>query len=310
MARRGQRARTDLDGYLLIDKPAGLSSFTVVADVRRRLESDGVRPKAGHGGTLDPFATGVLVILLGAGTRLMPWVVGHTKEYELTVQFGGRSDTDDRTGAIERVNANPIILPAALAAVAEVAHRTTQRPPSVSAIHTDGERAYKRVRRGETVELPERPVIVHEWELQGFDEERQRLDLRARVSAGTYLRSLARDVGDLLGVGGYAAELRRTAVGDWGIEQAIPLDAVADDYVRPLGDLVAHLPRIDLDADRARRFAHGQTIETDAAATGPQLAVFGPARSLIGIATPTSAVGESATIRATTVFVRNPENIE
>jgi tRNA pseudouridine55 synthase len=211
----------------LVDKPAGPTSHDVVAGIRRRL---GRRVKVGHAGTLDPFATGLLVVLVGRATRLAPYVTAHDKAYLATLRTGFTSATGDPEGPVE-----PAGEPASAAAVAAVLPaflgRQRQRVPALAAVRVDGERLYRRARRGEAVEGPERDVEVHELRLVE-DRGDGVVALAVRCSAGTYVRRLATDIGERLGCGAYLAELRRTAVGRLSIDEAVPPDAV-----RPEGGL-------------------------------------------------------------------------
>ena len=186
--------KTPLDGVLLIDKPVGFTSHDVVARVRRQL-----RPavkKVGHAGTLDPFATGLLVVLVGRATKLARFFVDLPKEYECTVQFGVRSDTGDLTGALSDtgVTTSRAAIEAALPAFLGT---VSQSVPMTSAVKVDGERLYKKAHRGETVETPVKEVQIDEIEILGFDDAAQTKRCRIACSKGTYVRQLATDLGDL-----------------------------------------------------------------------------------------------------------------
>lgn len=195
-----------MDGILLIDKPVGLTSHDVVAAVRRSLG----RAKTGHAGTLDPFASGLLILLVGRATRLQSRLMALPKRYETVARLGATSTTGDPEGEIVhtgRVPADPPELP-----VGEI----RQRPPIYSAVKIRGERAYARARRGERFEMPERIVTIYRFEQQW--RERERAGFLIECSAGTYVRSLIADLGDA-----YCQELRRTAIGPFTVEQAVPL---------------------------------------------------------------------------------------
>ena len=248
---------------LLIDKPAGISSHSVVAAVRRVL---GKGSKVGHAGTLDPFATGLMLVLVGRGTRTAQFATLLDKRYETLAQLGARSTTGDPEGEVEwtgNVPSSPLTLPTG---------RITQRPPAYSAIKIDGERAYKRARRGEEVIVPEREVTVYEFEELSREGDQVRLALR--VSSGTYVRTLVEQLGD-----GYCLELRRTAVGPFSIDDAVTLDELDAELLaarlRPLTDTVPYLPRLDLDQTAGTTIAHGRTLSSELAGgeTGPMLAV-------------------------------------
>jgi tRNA pseudouridine55 synthase len=230
-----------VDGILLIDKPVGLTSHDVVAGVRR---AHGGRkgPKVGHAGTLDPFATGLLIVLLGRATRAQRFFMRLPKAYETDAQLGATSTTGDPEGEITvtgRVPADPPQLPTG---------ELRQRPPAYSAIKIDGERAYKAARRGEDVDLPERTVHVQRFEQVQRDRDRARFAIEC--SSGTYVRSLIADLGDA-----YCLTLRRTRIGPFDVADADPQAMVG------LGDALARImPVVDLDAGDARSAAHGRAV--------------------------------------------------
>jgi tRNA pseudouridine55 synthase len=232
-----------VNGVLLIDKPAGLTSHDVVAQIRRRL---GREVKVGHAGTLDPFATGLLLVLVGRATRVQRFLMALPKTYRATARFGAVSTTGDPEGEIVETGAlppDPLVLPTG---------RLRQRPPAYSAVKVGGERAYRRARRGEEVDLPEREVVVHRFELLAREGERAELEIEC--SAGTYVRSLVADLGDA-----YCEELRRTAIGPFRVEDADP------ERLRPLDEALAFLPAVELDEEAGRAAAHGRAVPGDAA---------------------------------------------
>lgn len=210
------------DGILLIDKPEGCTSHDVVARVRRLLRP-GVK-KVGHAGTLDPFATGLLVILVGRATKLARFFVDLPKEYECTMRFGVRSDTGDRTGPLEPTGVTvtreqiEAVLPGFIGAI-------EQRVPMTSAVKVDGERLYKKAHRGEVVETPVKEVEIEAIETLGFDPEAQTMRCRIACSKGTYVRQLAIDIGESLQAGAHLEQLARTATGDLMLGDAQSLDA-------------------------------------------------------------------------------------
>jgi tRNA pseudouridine55 synthase len=223
---------------MLFDKPAGATSHDVVAEVRRKLDR-GV--KVGHAGTLDPFATGLLLILLGRATRVQRFLMALEKSYVTVARFGATSTTGDSDGAITETGVVPqgdLVLPTGV---------IRQRPPAYSAVRVDGERAYKRARRGEEVELPEREVTV--YALDELAREQDRRTFAIRCSAGTYVRSLIADLGDA-----YCEQLRRTAIGPFSV-----VDADLERIV-PLSDALAFLPELQLEGDAARRASHGVAV--------------------------------------------------
>jgi tRNA pseudouridine55 synthase len=248
---------------LLVDKPAGPTSFGCVARVRRAL--GGRRVKVGHAGTLDPFATGLLALLVGRATRLAPYLVGLDKHYRTVVQLGVRSDTGDPEGVLETSGGAVPEADALAAACAELVGTLSQTPPSTSAIKLGGQRAYALVRAGQAVEMPVREVVVHALDLASYDAARGRAVLDVHCSKGTYVRALARDLGEMLGCGAYCAELRRLAIGHLDVARAGSLDDVAADPLGgawrvPCGDAVAHLPARELEPAEREALVHGRAI--------------------------------------------------
>ena len=231
-------------GFVVIDKPAGLTSHACVGRLRRCY---GLR-RIGHGGTLDPAVTGVLPIALGPATRLLPYLPGD-KTYRGQIQLGTTTNTDDLQGETLQQAAWPDLPIATLdAALAPFRGAIQQCPPQVSAVHVDGERAHNRARRGEVMDLPARPVTIHRLTLLAWNPANGRLDLEVHCSAGTYIRSLARDLGEALGCGGCLAQLRRTQALGFHDGQAVALPEADDAPPAPLSPLqaLAHLPRHDL----------------------------------------------------------------
>jgi tRNA pseudouridine55 synthase len=234
----GARPLTPLDGVILYDKPRDVTSHDVVYRVRRALPR---KTRVGHAGTLDPFATGLLLVLVGRGTRAQRFLMGLEKTYETIARFGAVSTTGDSDGEISETGVVPegdLVLPTGV---------VRQRPPAYSALRVDGERAYARARRGEHVELPERDVTVHAFRQQWHDGARRAFEIRC--SSGTYVRSLVADLGDA-----YCEELRRTAIGPFDVADADP------ERIVPLADALAFLPQRHLDGEQARRAGHGVAV--------------------------------------------------
>lgn len=220
-----------MNEILLVDKPAGWTSFDVVAKTRGAIRADyaaqGVKPtkrqlKVGHAGTLDPFATGLLVVLLGDACARAQEFLKLDKVYEATFRLGETSSTGDPEGEKTVVSDTQPTSAAVLEALKGLTGHIEQKPPAFSAIKVGGERAYKLARKGETVEIPTRQVTVYELEL--LDYSYPFVTVRAHVSSGTYIRSLAEDVGAKLGTGAYCSALRRTRIADWSIEDAMTID--------------------------------------------------------------------------------------
>lgn len=258
-----------MGGVLLVAKAAGPTSHDVVDVVRRAL---GVR-RVGHLGTLDPFADGLLVLVVGRATRLAQFASGWRKEYRGTMRLGVTTTTDDATGAVvaESEGWRSLDRAAVEAALGALTGAGWQRPPAHSAVKVAGERAYRRARRGEAVELAPRAVEVETLALEDWSPPDVRF--RAVVSAGTYVRSLARDVGEALGCGAHLVALTRTAVGPFRLEEARAPEAVTAADLRPAGLLVASLPSRELDDAERAAVVHGRPIPARAE-DGAQLALL------------------------------------
>lgn len=220
------------DGLVIVDKPAGITSHDVVSRVRRIA---GTR-KVGHAGTLDPMATGVLVLGLNRATRLLGHLLLTDKAYDATIRLGATTTTDDAEGEVVATVPTDVVTDDAVRrGLAAMVGEIQQRPSAVSAIKVDGRRAYDRVRAGEDVELPARTVRIDAIEVTRLDLPE--VDVSVRCSSGTYVRAVARDLGEQLGVGGHLTALRRTAVGPYGLDGARTLDQLADDFVvLPIAD--------------------------------------------------------------------------
>lgn len=211
------------DSVLLVDKPAGITSFGVVARVRRVLSQQlGKKAKVGHTGTLDPFATGLMIIVTGKECRNAMSYSKLDKEYEATFRLGQTSSTGDPEGEIVDVSSTVPTKEAVEAALEQFRGEITQRPPIFSAIKINGRRAYDLARKGEDFEIPERQVTVFKLEL--IEYTYPNLRIRAHVSSGTYIRSLAVDIGAVLETGAYCSELRRTKIAEYSVEDATPVE--------------------------------------------------------------------------------------
>lgn len=211
------------DSVLLVDKPAGITSFGVVARVRRKLsEQLGKKAKVGHTGTLDPFATGLMIIVTGKECRNAANYSKLDKEYEATIILGQTSSTGDPEGEITSVSDIQPTWAQVEAALAQFTGEITQRPPMFSAIKINGRRAYDLARKGEVVEMPERQVTIYSLEL--IDYAYPAIRIRTHVSSGTYIRTLAEDIGSALETGAYCSELRRTKVAEFSVADATPVE--------------------------------------------------------------------------------------
>jgi tRNA pseudouridine55 synthase len=257
---------SDPTGVLIIDKPTGCTSHDVVGRVRRALSTR----KVGHAGTLDPAASGVLVVGVGRATRLLGYLTKADKRYEATVRLGARTTTDDAEGDVLYATScahleEQEILEAFTSQIGEL----LQVPSAVSAVKVDGRRAYERVRSGETVELPARPVTVHALTISRMRREQSFTDVDIDVvcSSGTYIRAIGRDAGEKLKVGGHLTALRRTASGAFHIEEAIALQEIvetgagADQWLlTPRVVAMRSMPWREVDAMAAQAIRHGQPM--------------------------------------------------
>ena len=258
-----------MNGLVVVDKPAAMTSHDVVGRVRRLA---GTR-KVGHAGTLDPMATGVLLVGVNRATRVLGHLMLTEKAYDATVRLGSATSTDDAEGEpVSQASAAHLDEQRVTEALEAFVGDIDQRPSAVSAIKVDGQRAYARVRAGEQVELPARPVTVHELRVTGTrrDGDHLDVDIAMRCSSGTYVRAVARDLGEALGVGGHLTRLRRTAVGPFGLEEARTLDELADAFtVLDLSDVARRcFPTYTLDDQQARAVGHGRRLEADLGAPG------------------------------------------
>jgi tRNA pseudouridine55 synthase len=231
-------------GVVLYPKPAGVTSHDVVATVRRQLrEQTGEKQRVGHAGTLDPFATGLLLVLVGAATRMQRFLMALPKTYRTVARLGWTSDTGDTEGTLTETGRIPdeLVLPTG---------DLMQRPPAYSAVKVGGERLYKKARRGEHVEADPRPITVYRFEELWRDGDRVGLEIEC--SAGTYIRQLVADLGDA-----YCEQLERTAIGDFKLEDADPEKLV------PLEEALSFMPEFELDAEAARLVDHGGRVTGD-----------------------------------------------
>jgi tRNA pseudouridine55 synthase len=269
-------------GLLVVDKPAGWTSHDVVGRVRRLAGTK----KVGHAGTLDPMATGVLVLGVEKATRLLGHLTLHEKAYDATISFAATTTTEDAEGEVVATYDTAALTEAALReAAAALTGEIEQVPPSVSAISVGGVRSYTRVRRGEEVTLPARRVTVHAFEVLAF--RGAEADVRVRCSSGTYVRALARDLGASLGVGGHLTALRRTASGPYALP-APTLDDLERDGVAahlvPVGDAArAAFPVLTVGAEEARQVATGVRVPVTGAPAAP-FAVCGEGGSFLALA--------------------------
>jgi tRNA pseudouridine55 synthase len=262
-----------IEGLLLVDKPKGVTSHDVVDAARRAL---GIR-KIGHAGTLDPMATGLLILGVGRATRLLRFLADFPKTYEGTGLLGVETDTLDAEGKVVRTAAVDVDRTALERAMAARVGTSMQPPPAFSAVKVGGRKLYEAARTGEPVKAAPRPVRVDAFDLLAFDPPR--FDFRAITSGGTYVRVLVADVGTDVGSGAHLTRLVRTAIGPFHVRDAVAMGEAGDPL--PIEAAVAHLPRIDLEVEEATAATHGRILGP--AGIEGAYAVFGSEHGLIGV---------------------------
>jgi tRNA pseudouridine55 synthase len=262
-----------VDGVLLIDKPKGITSHDAIDEVRRAL---GVH-KVGHAGTLDPMATGLLLMGVGRATRLLRFLGDLDKEYEGSARLGVETDTLDADGEVVRTAPVDVSVEQLRSAMATLTGEIEQRPPAYSAVKVGGRRLHRAARRGETVAVPPRRVRVHAFDLLAWDGPD--FDFRAVVAGGTYIRSLVATVGDALESGGHLTRLVRTRIGPFRVRDARPPGEPGE--ALPMERAVAHLPRVNLDPEEAVAARHGRPLGP--VDVGGFHAAFDPEGRLVGV---------------------------
>ncbi|MEZ2188941.1 tRNA pseudouridine(55) synthase TruB [Corynebacterium sp. CCM 9204] len=292
-------------GLIIVDKPAGLTSHDVIARLRRAF---GTR-KVGHAGTLDPMATGVLVVGIERGTRFLAHLVAETKSYTGTIRLGSSTSTDDAEGEVLTVAPDGAVSTLDDATITTALDglrgEIMQKPSSVSAIKINGKRAHERVRAGESVDIPARPVTVHRLDVSAQRRTTDHLDLDVDVlcSSGTYIRSLARDLGEILGVGGHLTSLRRTSVGPFSISAARPLTEIMETPRLSLSldeALIAAFPVLEVTQEDGSALAMGKWLEPRGV-KGVHAAVTPDGRAI--------ALVKEGRKRLATVFVARPSTL-
>ncbi|MCJ9428264.1 tRNA pseudouridine(55) synthase TruB [Kordiimonas marina] len=270
MARK--RKGEKVDGWLVIDKPLGISSAKVVGTVKRVTNAQ----KVGHGGTLDPLASGILPIALGEATKTMPYIVDSTKEYAFTVGWGKATDSDDLEGAVIHDGGRVPDRAEILAVLPEFTGIIEQVPPAYSAIKVDGKRAYALARQGETVELKPRNIEIQSLSVTGHDAEKGETTFHVSCGKGTYVRSLGRDIALRLGTYGHITMLRRLRVGPFGLEGSISLALLSDlghsararAVILPLTTALDDIPAVAVTVPEADRIRCGQSLHLPDAKLG------------------------------------------
>lgn len=272
-----------IEGILNIDKPAGMTSHDVVGRVRRVA---GMR-RVGHSGTLDPAATGVLLVCLGRATRLVEYLVGRPKTYYGVVRLGQTTDSYDADGAVLTESEVPQLTAELIEPFLDhFRGDILQVPPMVSAIKKDGKKLYELARQGITIDRPPRPVTIYQLDLLKI--EPLELTLRIRCSAGTYIRSIAFDLGELLGCGGHLASLRREQVGEFGLNTAVPLDMLTPENIQthllPPERAVSHLPKLEVTAVEELDLLNGKLVVRQAdAENGAIMQTFNQSGRFVGL---------------------------
>lgn len=259
---RSEPRAAGVSRVVLVDKPADWTSYDVVRRAKRAYQG-----KIGHAGTLDPFATGLLLLLLGQATRLSSLLMDLPKEYLVSVRFGVTSSTGDPTGAL-RATGGRTDVAAVVPVLDGFRGEIVQRVPLTSAVRVDGERLYRKAHRGEEVETPERRVMVYDLAMTAFDEDGQTMELLALTGKGTYVRRLAEDVGEAVGTGAYAAALRRRRIGTFDVARAIPPESLTPELIAEgspgaalrLSEALSFLPRLEVSEEEAGRVGNGAEL--------------------------------------------------
>ncbi|MBC8023494.1 MAG: tRNA pseudouridine(55) synthase TruB [Burkholderiales bacterium] len=272
------------DGVLLLDKPAGLTSTRALARAKRALGS----LKGGHTGTLDPFATGLLPLVFGEATKFSRFLIDARKAYEATLRLGEETATGDTEADVSKRSPVDVQVAGIDAALVAFLGHQDQVPPMHSAVRIDGKRLYEHARAGVEIERPARPIEIGALERIAFDG--RDLAVRVECSKGTYIRTLAQDVGAALGCGAHLVQLRRTAVGGFHVADAVTFEMLEADGIpgamlrlMPTDALVEALPRLDASPDEATRFMHGRLLARTAAAPGADVAVYSPEGRFLGV---------------------------
>jgi tRNA pseudouridine55 synthase len=281
-------------GLVIVDKPAGITSHDVVSRVRRLA---GTR-KVGHAGTLDPMATGVLVLGVNRATRLLGHLMLSDKRYDATVRLGVATSTDDAEGEVlSQLSAEALDAPTVKAALEGFTGHLLQVPTAVSAIKVDGKRAYERVRAGEKVTLEPRPVTVYSLDVHSVHRMGEVIDadISVHCTSGTYIRAIARDAGHELGVGGHLSALRRTSVGSYDIEDALTLEQLADDFrMLPIAEAARRaFPVADLTEEQAASVRVGRPLELR---LSELTAVYAPDGEFLALYEPRGAVARPVAV--------------
>lgn len=284
MNRPQRPPRRRIDGVLLLDKPAGMTSNAALQKAKWLLNA----AKAGHTGTLDPMATGLLPLCFGEATKFAGELLAADKRYAATVRLGVRTDTADAEGQVLETRPVAVTREQVEAVLARFRGDILQVPPMHSALKRDGRPLYEYARKGIELERAPRTVKIHTLDLRLFDGDRIEFDVDC--SKGTYIRTLAQDIGEALGCGGYLTALRRTRIGSLQLEETFTLDALEalspaarEALLQPADALLATLPRLDLNEDAAQRFGHGQTVPAGQGPVAGKLRVYAADGCFLGL---------------------------
>lgn len=276
--------RCRIDGVLLLDKPAGMTSNAALQKAKWLLNA----AKAGHTGTLDPMATGLLPICFGEATKFAGELLGADKCYAAIVRLGIRTDTADAEGVVLETHPVAVTREQVEAVLARFRGDIQQIPPMHSALKRDGRPLYEYARKGIELERAPRAVTIHALDLRVFDADR--VELEVDCSKGTYVRTLAQDIGDALGCGGHLVALRRTRIGNLHLEDAIPIEALEalppesrERLLQPADALLTGLPRLDLDEVATLRFSHGQAVRAEQGHPAGQCRVYAADGHFLGL---------------------------
>lgn len=245
------------DGVLVIDKPAGMTSHDVVDAIRKRFKTK----KVGHAGTLDPDATGVLLVGVGRATRFLAYAQDSPKRYAATARFGTTTSTQDASGEVLETRPCSFTRDELVNVLEKFSGEIEQIPPMVSAVKIGGERLHEKARRGETVDRPARPVTIYDLSLTGFaDGVAPEADIDVSCSSGTFVRTLIADIGETLGCGAHMTALRRTETGGFTLDEATPLGDITSDHLKGLREAVRVLPSVDLTPEHAADVSFGRKL--------------------------------------------------
>lgn len=270
-------------GFLCVDKPKGLSSFDIIRIVRGGI---GIK-KVGHNGTLDPEATGLLVLALGKATRLLPFLQSEPKTYEFSIQFGKTTNTLDNAGSVIEQD-KPIPSVKVLGeSIGAFQGRVLQKPPIHSAIKIKGKPAYRLARQKRVFDIPEREVTIHSLHLLNYNEKKGEAFLKTVCSKGTYIRSLSRDIAQKAGTLGYASSIRRIAIGNFDVQNAATVEDIQKDaqkHLIPINDILASLPSYTASSLQMKEISHGNEIEVDNNNNSTILFIYSPRKELIAVA--------------------------